>query len=104
MFFSLSRDVICYLNVDKYNKLKFYKKNINNKDKNDLDSEDEKVVVSWVLFNLIVVGNDMDIFFGLKGYYILIVGMNLILGVVGILCIDLKLDIEDISLIEIIIV
>lgn len=100
---SLSRDVICYLNVDKHNKSKLYKKNTNNKDKNDLDSEDEKAVASWVLSNSTVAGNDTDTLPGSKGYYIPIVGMNLTLGVVGISCIDSKLDTEDISLIETII-
>ncbi|UDN56600.1 sensor histidine kinase [Clostridioides sp. ES-S-0010-02] len=97
---SLSRDIVCYLNVDKDKKSKFYKKNTANKDKNDLDIEDEKAVASWVLSNSTVAGSDTDTLPGSKGYYIPIIGMNSTLGVIGISCVDSKLDTEDISLIE----
>lgn len=100
---SLSRDVVCYLSVDKYKKSKLYKKNASNKDKNDLDSDDEKAVASWVLSNSTVAGSDTDTLPGSKGYYIPIIGMNLTLGVVGVSCVDSKLDAEDINLIETII-
>lgn len=75
-------------------------KNTANKDKNDLDIEDEKAVASWVLSNSTVAGSDTDTLPGSKGYYIPIIGMNSTLGVIGISCVDSKLDTEDISLIE----
>lgn len=96
----LNRNVVCYLKDKKNKNLKLYKniKDIKNEDL--FISNSEKAVATWVLNNETIAGSCTDTLPGSRGFYMPIVGINETLGVIGISCINEKVDNEDICFIE----
>ncbi|MEG2984877.1 MAG: sensor histidine kinase KdpD [Peptostreptococcaceae bacterium] len=96
----LNKSTVCYINDKKQKQLKLYKNIIDDKDKKIFISDSEKAVAAWVFNNNKIAGSCTDTLPGSKGFYMPIVGINETLGVIGISCINEKIDNEDIRLIE----
>ncbi|MGL5558216.1 MAG: ATP-binding protein [Paraclostridium dentum] len=96
----LNKNVACYA-IDKNKKqLNLYKNIKNKQDEEFFINDSEKAVATWAFNNNSIAGTGTDTLPGSNGFYMPIIGMSETLGVIGVACIDKKLDNEDICLIE----
>ncbi|GAA3649313.1 sensor histidine kinase [Asaccharospora irregularis] len=96
----LGKSVVCYINDKRENQLLLYMNQSRDIEEELITDESERAVARWVYNNNKTAGSFTDTLPGAKCFYAPIIGMDETLGVIGVLCLDQKVDNEDIRLIE----
>lgn len=91
----IGRTVICYVFENEKLSAPFVYNSDKSKNYDNILDKEEQAAAQWTFLNKKESGSGTDTFYGAKGYYMPIKGKKNILGVMGISCIDGKLEPEQ---------